>query len=87
MAKNSRRARERITLAQQRKSPRCRTETFHVDLPNGRYQKYQAVYDVNLSLIRIYPEVSQRIMSDFRGTTPARLPELTQRIQDEILWI
>ena len=87
MAKNSKRIREKRLLSLQKKSPRCRVESFNVDLPNGKYRIYQAVYNVNLSLIRIVPEVSQQIMSGYRGTTPAVLPLLVQDVQDEVLGI
>lgn len=85
MAKNSKKERARDNLFRHKVNRRCRVEAFNIDLPNGRYQKYQAVYDTNLSLISIYPETSQKIMSGYRGTSPALLPALIQDIQDEVL--
>lgn len=85
MGKNSRKERAKLNLFRHKVNRRCRVEAFNVDLPNGRYQKYQAVYDANLSLISIYPDVSAKLMSSYRGTSPAKLPALIQDIQDEVL--
>ena len=85
MANNSRKERAKENLFRHKVNKRCRVEAFNIDLPNGRYQKYQAVYDTNLSLISIYPEVSQKLMSGYHGTSPALLPALIQDIQDEVL--
>ena len=87
MAKNSKKERFKEDLFRHKMNRRCRIESFNIDLPNGRYQKYQAVYDTNLSLISIYPEVSAKLMSSYRGTSPALLPVLIQDIQDEILYL
>ena len=85
MAKNSKKQQAKESLFRHKVNKRCRVEAFNIDLPNGRYQKYQAVYNTNLSLISIYPEVSQKLMSGYRGTSPAILPALIQDIQDEVL--
>lgn len=85
MAKNSRRIREKRFLSRQKKSPRCRVESFNIDVSRDRYRVYKAVYDVNLSLINIVPTVSQQLMSSYRGTTPALLPFLIKDVQDEVL--
>jgi hypothetical protein len=85
MGKNSKKERAKLNLFRHKVNRRCRVETFNVDLPNGKYQKYQVVYNTNLSLISIYPEVSAKLMSSYRGTSPALLPALIQDIQDEVL--
>jgi len=85
MGKNSRVERAKLNLFRHKVNKRCRVEAFNIDLPNGKYQKYQVVYNANLSLISIYPDVSARLMSGYRGTSPALLPALIQDIQDEVL--
>ena len=85
MAKNSKKERAKENLFRHKVNRRCQVEAFNIDLPNGRYQKYQAVYNTNLSLISIYPEVSAKLMSSYCGTSPALLPALIRDIQDEVL--
>lgn len=87
MAKNSKKERIKENLFRHKVNRRCHIETFGIDLPNGKYQKYQVVYNTNLSLISIYPEVSAKLMSSYRGTSPALLPALIQDIQDEVLYL
>lgn len=84
MAKNSKKERSKENLFRHKVNKRCRVEAFNIDLPNGKYQKYQVVYNTNLSLISIYPEVSAKLMSSYRGTSPALLPVLIRDIQDEV---
>ena len=63
---------------------RCLVKSVEIDLPGNRYRVYQVTYDVNHSLIRIYPKVSPRLMSTYRGTCPALFPELVKDIQNEV---
>ena len=87
MAKNSKKERAKEDLFRHKVNKRCQVEAFNIDLPNGKYQKYQVVYNTNLSLISICPDVSAKLMSSYRGTSPALLPALIQDIQDEILYL